>query len=301
MEKQDNQISVNEEVIKEINNRIDKIQKKLKKKTDKNKKREFEKEVHNLITQKGALYLEQKDFEKAMELYESLPCNTHAEDRYLGITRILMETQKYGDAQKLLKEALSKFPNSYYLYNSMGLLFYRTENYYEALRYYDLALTINSEDNIWSLYNKALTLNVLKYYEEAYKILTDLIQKAPHDPEYIIEMAYCNLQRKDYLSAIYFYRTAAKMRYESPGIYGGLCCAYGEAGFINEAYRIAMAGINRYPDEYPGLYENLAEVCLELGDFNNAYDVIKKGLSIDPDYLPLKELLKEVEGGRSKE
>jgi tetratricopeptide (TPR) repeat protein len=103
-------------------------------------------------------------------------------------------------------------------------VFQRTDNHYEALKYFDCALARENNNNAPLLYNKALALNCLGYHEEAFKVLTDLLEKIHDDPIYLVEMGYCNLQRKEPWAAIYYYRTAKEMGFESASVYGGLYC-----------------------------------------------------------------------------
>lgn len=226
-------------------------------------------------------------------MYESLPWKSQGEERYYGITRELLEKKKYEEARSLLEEALTKYPESWSLLNSKGLVFQRTDNYYEALKYFERALAIVDNNNAAVLYNKALALNCLGYHEEAFKVLTELLEKAPDDPEYLVEMGYCNLQRKEPWAAIYYYRTAKEMGFETASVYGGLYCAYAEADLYHEAYMIAREGVEKIPDAV-GLYENLAEAARDLGSLEEANEVIQKGLALDPEYEPLKILQQDI-------
>jgi tetratricopeptide (TPR) repeat protein len=278
-----------EREIQKLHAKTEKLSTAIKTTTDHRKKEALRTKRYGLIAQIGNLCLDQREFEKARTLYESLPWKSQGEERYYGITRELLEKKKYEEARSLLEEALTKYPESWSLLNSKGLVFQRTDNYYEALKYFERALAIVDNNNAAVLYNKALALNCLGYHEEAFKVLTDLLEKAPDDPEYLVEMGYCNLQRKEPWAAIYYYRTAKEMGFETDSVYGGLYCAYAKAGLYHEAYMIAREGVEKIPNVV-GLYENLAEAARDLGSLEEANEVIQKGLALDPEYEPLKIL-----------
>lgn len=282
-----------EREIQKLNAKREKLSTAIKTTTDLKKKEALRTKRYGLIAQIGNLYLDQQEFEKARRLYESLPWKSQGEERYYGITRELLEKKKYEEARSLLEEALMKYPESWELLNSMGLVFQRTDNYYEALRYFDCALAREDSNNAPMLYNKALALNCLGYYEEALKFLTELLEKIPNDPIYLVEMGYCNLERKEPWAAICYYRTAKEMGYEATSVYGGLYCSYVEAGLYHEAYMIAREGVEKVPDAV-GLYENLAEAARDLGSLEEANEVIQKGLALDPEYEPLKILQQDI-------
>jgi len=282
-----------ERKIQKLNVKREKLITAIKTTTDLKKKEVLKTSRYKLTAQIGDLYLDQGEFKKARTLYESLPWKSHGEDRYYGITRELVEEGKYEEAKSLLEEGLNKYPESWELLNAMGLVFQRTDDHYVALKYFERALAIVDNNNTAMLYNKALALNCLGYHEEAFKVLTDLLEKAPDDPGYLVEMGYCNLERKEPWAAIYYYRTAKAMGFEAASVYGGLCCAHVEAGLYHEAYMIAREGVEKIPNVV-GLYENLAEAARDLGSLEEAYEVIQKGLTLDPEYEPLKILQQDL-------
>lgn len=282
-----------EREVRKLNARVEKLREKLEETTEPKKKKTLKSKLNDLLIQIGELHLDQEEYEKAMSIYNSLPWKSHGEQRYYGITRELIEREEYKKASELLEEALEKYPESSALLNLMGLLFYRMDDLYEALRYFDQALASDVNDITPLLYNKALSLNLLGYHEEAFKVLTELLEIVPDDPRYLIEMGYCNLERKEPWAAICYYRTAKEMGLESDNVYGGLCCSYMDADLRHEAYMIAKEGVEKIPDVV-GLYENLAETAIDLGRLDEADEVIKKGLALEPENEPLKELQQAV-------
>lgn len=258
-------------------------------KTDNPKQAERLKDKHFIILgQMVDICIEQGNYKEAEKVGRAMPKEGTA--RYYGLSRIFIETERYDEAKEMLQTALSKYPDNGMLLNSMGLAFYRSGDCYEALRYFDRASAAKDIDsNLAVQYNQGLTLNCLGYYEEAYKILSDLLEKNSEDPHYFVEMGYSCLEKGATWEAIRHYRAAKALGFETPSVYGGLCCAYIAAGLKHEAYIIAREGVSRLPNDV-GLYENYAETALDLGIFEQAQWAIKEGFKLDPECEPLKKL-----------
>lgn len=241
-----------------------------------------------LLGQMGDICIEQGNYKEAEKVCRAMPQEGTA--RYNGLSRIFIETGRYAEAKGILQKALGKYPDNCMLINSMGLAFYRSGDCYEALRYFDRAGAAKDIDSGLAVqYNQGLALNCLGYYEEAYRVLADLLEREPEDPQYLVEMGYCCLQKGAVWEGIRHYRAAKDLGFEAPSVYGGLCCAYIEAGLRHEAYIIAREGVSRFPND-AGLYENYAETALDLGIFEQAQWAINEGLKLDPECEPLKKL-----------
>jgi tetratricopeptide (TPR) repeat protein len=145
--------------IKKLIRKIENTEAKLKVVADSEDRKKTNKELDDFKAQLAWQYLEAKEFEKAAGIYDKLPKDTHTGEHYCGKARILIETQKYDEARKLLEEALLKFPDYVPLLNTLGILYNVTADYYEALRYFDQALTIDPPNNSWSLSNKVFALS----------------------------------------------------------------------------------------------------------------------------------------------
>ena len=281
--------------IKKFMLKIEKAGVKLKNAADSNSRKKAQKEVYDLKTMLAWQYLDENEFEKAAVIYDKLPQATHGKDRYCGKARILIETQKYDEAFKLLNEALAKFPDNIPVLNTIGLLYNTTGNYYEALRYFDHALSINPQNNPWSLSNKAMALRSLGYYEEEHKLLIALLDIAPDNPDYIAELAYCEGQRGNYPEAVKGCKKAIKKGYQNPLVYTWLCKAYVNMDCTRESFAAAREGIKKFPDQKAELYAFLGMGYMELEQFEEAKTVFQKGLNLDPDSEVFPYLLDTVE------
>lgn len=281
--------------IKKLMLRIEKAEAKLKSAADSDIRKKAQKKFHDLKAQLAWQYLDENEFEKAAVIYDKLPQATHSKNRYCGKARILIETQKYDEALKLLNEALGKFPDYVPLLNTLGILHNETGNHYEALRYLDRSLAIESNNNPWSLYNKAMTLRTLGYFEEEHKLLLNLLEIDPENPNYIAELAFCEVQRGNYQEAVKGCKKAIKKGYENPLVYTWLCKAYFKMDCMRESFAAAWEGIKKFPDQEAELYAFLGIGHMELEQFEEAKTVFQKGLNLDPDSEVFPVLLDTVE------
>lgn len=232
--------------------------------------------------------------EKGLAMYQTLSWRTHAEVKFTGMARALIEMEYYNEAGKLLGKGLSRFPESVPLLIAMGCLHQRLDNDFEALKYFEQAVKF-TPDGRNALYNKALSLNNLGYYEDAEPIIKDLIEKYPDDPEYLVEMGYIDICRGYPEEAIPFYKKAKDAGYLNWSVYDGLFWSYFNMGLKNDALEIAIEGIKELPDSHSRLYGDLSSIYKEMGWIDEAKDILKKGLGVFPEDNDLMELLKEIE------
>jgi tetratricopeptide (TPR) repeat protein len=281
--------------IRELSLAVARTEKRLQTTTPARARRTLEHRLASLRYQLADEFTELGEYARALQLYESLPPDACGEERYLGITKVLIESERFEEARQLLEEALDEFPDSPYLLNNYGLLFYRTEDNYEALRHFDRALECGDEKcNRAALYNKGLALSGLHCYEEAAKVLSDLMEKHPDDPWYAYERAHCELERGNLWEAMQLFRRCGEMGFLIPGVYGGHCCAFMRAGLLMEALAVARAGVDKHPD-VEGMYENLGEVYILLESYGDAKELLSAGIERFPDSDVLKDLLRRAE------
>ena len=121
-----------------------------------------------------------KSFEIYLKLFEIFPHN------FAILITISLEYSKKGDWDNAIlycQKALVEEPNSFNANNQMGLIYYCCEDYKRSITYYEKAFKINSktEPKIYS--NLAYAYEKTGRYEDALKLLKDLIIKFPNYPE----------------------------------------------------------------------------------------------------------------------
>ncbi len=280
--------------IRKMQNKINRLKARIEQTTDETQKQGLTEKLYDALWNLGDAQAEMGDYKEAEKIFRLLPQKTHGSQRYYGLSRILIDKEKYDEAASVLEKAISKYPDDWNLLNSMGLIYYRTDRQHEALTYFDRALALENEDNSAILYNKALSLNLLGYYEEGFGILSALLDKASDEPAYILEMGYCCSMKGRPWDAIHYYRKAKELGCRKAAVYGGLCCAYADAGLKREAYMIAYEGVSCIPDDVR-LYENCAQAALDLGLFEHAKMAIEGGNRIDPASERLKKIERDLD------
>ena len=121
-----------------------------------------------------------KSFELYLRLLEICPHNFEV------LISVSLEYGKKGDwdnATLYCKKALVEKPNSFRANNQMGLIYYCCEDFKKCLNFYERAFKINNktEPKIYS--NLAYAYEKMGKYEEALKLLKELILKFPNYPE----------------------------------------------------------------------------------------------------------------------
>jgi len=241
----------------------------------------------------GWLFLDCGEYVRGYALYLSLPWKTHGEQKYYGMSWALIQMKNYGEALRLLKKGIKRFPESSTLIITKGILYQKTCHEIDALQSFERALQLDPY-NPYALYNKAFSLNLLGYYEEATSILQYLIERYPNEHDYLVEMGYSHFMTGYIEDACKYYRKAQKTGHKSGNMYCGLYCAYRHLGFQDEALYIAQEGLNEYPDE-PAMYDNLGECYYERGWILDAKEILKEGVRKFPEDYGLRESLKKIE------
>ncbi|MBN2546992.1 MAG: tetratricopeptide repeat protein [Spirochaetes bacterium] len=134
-------------------------------------------------------YHEMKELDKAIEYYKkAISVTNNYLGAYNGLARALMEHKKYEEAEFYIKEALKYNPNYTYAYVSYADLMAETGRYKEAMDYFDKALKIMPDDNL-AKFRLSMLYIKLKDYNRAEIILKDLIKEQASDPLLYIELA----------------------------------------------------------------------------------------------------------------
>lgn len=261
--------------------------------SDRSYKNHLHTKIEDLKERIGWLLLDCGEYLRGYVLYRSLPWKTHGKHRYNGMSRALIEMEFYDKARKLLKKGMKRFPEAFPLIITKGMLHQKTCDYFDALRSFEHALQLDHH-NPYALYNKAVSLNMLGYYEDAASVLHDLMEGYPDEHDYLIEMGYSYLMTGYPEDALQYYRKAQTTGYKSPNMYCGLYGIYLILGLQNEALYIAQEGMNAYPDE-PAMYENLGECYFERGWIADAKEILKEGVKKFPEDYRLRELLNKIE------
>lgn len=125
------------------------------------------------------------------EIYQKLGQLDKAEENFGKAAEIYLDKYMDKDAEKVLMEAVKLNPKTVNIFNTLGILYRRRENYQEAIRAYRRAQKINPDDenilyNLGRLYlsigntkecikNLNLALNLNPDFTEAKKLLSHVL------------------------------------------------------------------------------------------------------------------------------
>jgi tetratricopeptide (TPR) repeat protein len=249
----------------------------------------------------GELLMNHGEYERALDLFDSLPWRIHGEKICDAMVTALIGLGNYNEARRILEKGLKRYPESYLLWVAMGGLHEYLGDKIEALRCLNTALQFGPKDNPQGLYARASILIEMGCYGDAVQIFNDLIEKNPNDPKYFADRGYCTSEMgyprealQDYQQAISIWQHS-ESDYDGIDIFLGLCSTYSDLGMEKEAMEIALKGLKRFPDEDPGLYFNVADCFFERGWYKEAEEVLKEGIQKFPDDEKLKSAFKDLE------
>ena len=287
--------------VRQVEKKLQKLKDQLRVQKSEAKRKALRRKMNELKIDLGWMLMDRREYGKGLLLYRSLPWGTYGEIKCNGIARALTEMGDYDEARKVLEVGLKRYPDSYPLWVAMGALYETLGDYFESLKCLEVALMVSSWEDSAALYNKALVLMRVGCYEEARKIIDELIERYPEDPKYLIQRGYLALERGYPEEALRHYREAMERWQEDLNlndgitIYSGLCSVYMELGMKREALEVALEGLRGFPDEDPVLYHNAGAVFFEMGWRKETIEVLREGVSKFPDDEEMRKFLKEVE------
>ena len=283
--------------VSQFEKKLQKLKDRLRVQRSEAKRKALMRRINELKIDLGWKLMDQREYEKGLLLYRSLPWGTYGEIKCNGIARALTEMGDYDEARKVLDVGLRRYPDSYPLWVAMGALYESLGDYFESLKCLDVALEVSSYEDSAALYNKALVLMRIGCYEEAQEIIEELIERYSEDPKYLIQRGFLALKRGYPEEALKYYQKAMDLWLENQDlnngipIYSGLCSVYTELGMKREAMQVALEGLRRFPDEDPLLYHNVGAVFFEMGWRREALEVLKKGVKKFPDDEEMRKFL----------
>ncbi len=228
----------------------------------------------------GFTALMNKDFLKAIANYdkaiELMPDNI---DAYLMKAQCFVEMHNYQKACATLIKALAVQPANPFVWFHYGILATRMERYDEAVSIFELVEKIinSSNDKIQSMpfYNDFLfayasSLERIKEYERAEKMLLELIKREPNDPEPYNYLAYTWAELNIKLeTALLFVEHAIELDPDNGAFLDTLGWIYFKQNKPDMALDYLLQAAELAPEE-PVIFEHIAEVYEKLNKSEEA-------------------------------
>jgi len=246
-------------------------------------------EIDEIKDRIGWVLLDREEYEKGLAWYKSFSSSTQGEAKCNGMSRALIEMGCYDEARKVLEKGLKRFPESYVLWVSRGVLDQRLGYHLESFRCFQFALRFAPKGSSEALFNVSTALHELGHHEDATKVLEKLVEQYPYEPRFLVSLGGCRCDMGYPKEALKYYLRAKKEGYSSPGLYDGFYQAYRAMGLKKEALEMAEEGFREFPG-IPDFYGDLAEAYFEMGWRKESREVLNEGLSRFPDDECLKDL-----------
>lgn len=166
--------------MKQEQKQLRRLQNRLEKTQDKQKRRELQMAISGLKQSIGWVLLESNQFKKALELFKTFSWGNNGEAKYAGMVRALINMEHLDGTSKLMARGLRRFPKSIPLLIAQGVFHQRSGNHITAINYFNLALE-HDPRNEYALFDKTVSLGELGQDKKALAILRKLFKKYPGD------------------------------------------------------------------------------------------------------------------------
>ena len=227
----------------------------------------------------------------------------------------LLDNRQYGLAEQNAFNLLKQDPNNHEIYNLIGDIHYKQNNFDKSLWYYFSSLDRNFDPK--ALNRLGTNIFLLNNIPVAEKILTNLLA---HDPEYIpgyLSLGLVYEQSKNLEKAIDCYKAAIKIDPKEIKAYLSLATLYKQEQKYEEAIKVYQQGLINNPSNHFILsnlgnlfylqhkYEdaiishqravkaepqshivhfNFANTLLNAGKYSEAIEMYRKTIQINPNF-----------------
>ena len=227
----------------------------------------------------------------------------------------LLDNRQYGLAEQNAFNLLKQDPNNHEIYNLIGDIHYKQNNFDKSLWYYFSSLDRNFDPK--ALNRLGTNIFLLNNIPVAEKVLTNLLA---HDPEYIpgyLSLGLVYEQSKNLEKAIDCYKAAIKIDPKEIKAYLSLATLYKQEQKYEEAIKIYQQGLINNPSNHFILsnlgnlfylqhkYEdaiishqraikaepqshivhfNFANTLLNAGKYSEAIEMYKRTIQINPNF-----------------
>lgn len=203
-----------------------------------------------LLNELGRLYFDQKEYEKAIVIFDKIIELNQKKPNYfgfLGKISSLREMGKFEDADKLVKNALNIFPDNVRIINQRGRLYFSQKKYNKAVEVFDKVLSLEpySEN---AFLGKIASLREMKMFKEAQGEVNNANKIFRQRSVVILnQQGWLYYDQKLYEEAIKRFNESLNIGPYNEYAFIGMIASLRLSRQFNEAERVVLDALDKYP------------------------------------------------------
>ena len=204
----------------------------------------------------------------------------------IGIFNKLSEAREMGmagrgeEAKKLIQEIITEDPDVIDAYFAMGNVYFKEENYEEAIRYFRESLNRKPDDSL-AIINMANAYRRLGKFHDAEKILLDSLAKGVADSQLYFILGGLKVTQDQETAAIPYYEKCISLNSDSAASHSALATIYLNRKDLVKAEQHIRAALDLNP-KLTGVNFHWAQILEEKGDLAAAAQAYEKELEYSP-------------------
>jgi class 3 adenylate cyclase/Tfp pilus assembly protein PilF len=231
--------------------------------------------------ERGQLYEEMYDFEKAIKEYQrAVSVNPSMGKLYLSLGNLYRRLGKPHEAIECIEKAFVFFPEDAEAHTQIAEAYVAIRKYPEALNHYRKAVALNPKD-IYAHYNMGIAFAQTGQYEEAMRAYTRALEINPEFVEPLYDLALACLQRGRLAEAEGYISLFLDKRPNNTFARFTLGSIYLRLEDLDRAIEEYTRAINSYPS-HPYARFNLASGYARLGQYEKAEAEFREALDANP-------------------
>jgi tetratricopeptide (TPR) repeat protein len=222
-----------------------------------------------VLTLLGDILASGQRYQQAIDVFEQVPVTS--ELRTNADTEIAINLQRLdrtADAENRMRAILGREPKNIDAWTTLGNLLRNTENYAEAAKAYDEAITLNKAEGreVWSvLYYRGIALERLKQWDKAEADFRKALALSPNEPSVLNYLGYSLIDMNMKLDeAIGMVKKAVDLRPNDGYIVDSLGWAYFQLRNYEEAVTHLERAVELKPSD-PIISEHLGDAYWRVG------------------------------------
>lgn len=234
--------------------------------------------------------LRANDLATTKKIYEALAASAkNAARPMVGLARVAIKENKSDEAMKYLTDSLARNDKFVHAYALRGELHVKKNDVPNALQ--DLQMAVDLSPLNLARYHGCCDLLVKEnQIDTCIKILDRGISSGLENPYLTERLAFCHYSKKDYTTALKYYKDAVKHDPNNSIYAMALGNCYREVKNFDESIAVYNSIIKREPENYDALFEKGATTEMK-GDLTEAVRLLERIMKAYPEHVKTREYL----------